>query len=1012
MPIEITPPENDPEITLPVGDSLNDAEVILPTTKIIEVVGRGGKMGDTGAKGAAGEKGEKGEKGEPGIGIPGTPGKDADLDVVNDLIDEKTEDIKDTVEKIASDSFVTPSEKRTLQLEIDRIIAERPQIERLGQLHQLITPLNNYIDAFDALMIYIQPILADTDVTTEIVYTTFKNKFGDFYDARAILLKLIADSDYDNTEQALATLEGVEKITNFWKITLDDESGIIAAGTMLVGTPNYNNAGMTGVTDQGDESVRFFAGAPYQNKNIAPWRILNDGRQWSGTAQSGWDWGITNPNIFTIRGGLAVDAGGNVSEIDVFRGAYSPSATYYKGNTVTSGGSLWRYKHDIPGNGGVPAENASWTIAVKKGDPGAPGTPGSPGADGQEGIGVEYRYMVTGSWSTPPAAPTPGDPAPSGWTITPPAFTVGQYLWKISARKTASGAMVGTWAGPFRDTGVPGERGEKGEQGNQGIPGTPGDDGTILYTWIKYANTPTTGMSDLPAGKSYIGIAYNKPAGTASTNYSDYTWSEWKGPQGVPGQSAVTYYTWLKYADTPTTGMSDLPTGKKYMGLAYNKSTQTESSVYSDYQWSLIVGEGVQGPPGQDGTPLFTWVKYADGPSGQGISDSPTGKAYIGFAFNKTTAAESSTPGDYQWSLIKGEQGSQGNQGIPGATNYTWIKYADSPLGSGMSDDPAGKTYIGLAFNKTTATESTTASDYMWSLMQGAQGPKGPYIIDMGIWNDTMVYQGTASMLQMVQYGTTGYLTRSDAGNIPAGTLPTSTAHWEVFQANFESIYTKILVAVTANISNLVVGQLMSNNGLISLNLNDDNSLQIRHNNEEKSKGIVIGTDLNTGQPIAEFYTDTGELVWSLGESGEIIKYITVIPEKWTENKLVSLGDHLATDAQLKTSIELKLNQISGSLWHLGAPAAAEVSHYVYYAGDNPESDTNEQYNGWHTTQFKLNDNWIVPGYYAPPGRVLAEVLDAYKGRVRVYQATLDLETPGRVIYGDYKWIQVDLPVT
>lgn len=50
-------------------------------------------------------------------------------------------------------------------------------------------------------------------------------------------------------------------------------------------------------------------------------------------------------------------------------------------------------------------------------------------------------------------------------------------------------------------------------------------------------------------------------------------------------------YTWIKYADTPESGMSDDPTGKAYMGVAYNKTTDEESLVYSDYRWAKIVGE-------------------------------------------------------------------------------------------------------------------------------------------------------------------------------------------------------------------------------------------------------------------------------------------------------------------------------------------------------------------------------------------------------------------------------------
>ena len=42
-----------------------------------------------------------------------------------------------------------------------------------------------------------------------------------------------------------------------------------------------------------------------------------------------------------------------------------------------------------------------------------------------------------------------------------------------------------------------------------------------------------------------------------------------------------------------------------------------------------------------------------------------------------------------------------------------------------MNDSP-GKTYIGLAYNKTTATESNTATDYTWALIKGDQGIQGP----------------------------------------------------------------------------------------------------------------------------------------------------------------------------------------------------------------------------------------------------------------------------------------------
>ncbi|MGG5759254.1 hypothetical protein ACQ3VF_26500, partial [Bacillus toyonensis] len=225
---------------------------------------------------------------------------------------------------------------------------------------------------------------------------------------------------------------------------------------------------------------------------------------------------------------------------------------------------------------------------------------------------------------------------------------------------------------------IKGDKGDKGDQGVQGIQGVKGNDGTTTYTWVKYATSSAgANMSDLPDGKTYIGLAYNKTTPTESTVATDYTWALIKGDKGdtgltgsagTNGTNGITYYTWLKYADTPTTGMSDLPAGKTYMGIAYNKTTATESTNYADYSWSLIKGDtgatgstgakgdqglqGIAGPKGADGQTTYTWVKYADDELGNGMADLPDGKRYLGLAYNKTTATESTNKADYSWSPL------------------------------------------------------------------------------------------------------------------------------------------------------------------------------------------------------------------------------------------------------------------------------------------------------------------------------------------------------------------------
>ena len=361
--------------------------------------------------------------------------------------------------------------------------------------------------------------------------------------------------------------------------------------------------------------------------------------------------------------------------------------------------------------------------------------------------------------------------AGGSWSESSPKWQEGKYIWqKIVYVYNDDSEVDGTPVciqgakgeqgiqGPQGETGSQGPQGEQGiqgpqgEQGPQGVQGPSGANGTTFYTWIKYADDANgTGISNDPTNKKYVGFAYNKTTNIESSNASDYTWSKIvgeKGDQGVQGPSGAngeTFYTWIRYSDNADgTGLYDTPKeSTKYIGIATNKTTATESTNKSDYTWSLFRGsqgpqgpqgeqgpQGVQGPSGQNGVTYYTWIKYADDANGTGISNDPTNKKYIGFAYNKTTATESTKASDYIWSKIVGEKGDQGIQGPAGSngtTFYTWIKYSDNADGTGLYDTPKESTkYIGIATNKTSSTESTNKSDYTWSLFRGSQGPQGP----------------------------------------------------------------------------------------------------------------------------------------------------------------------------------------------------------------------------------------------------------------------------------------------
>lgn len=248
----------------------------------------------------------------------------------------------------------------------------------------------------------------------------------------------------------------------------------------------------------------------------------------------------------------------------------------------------WVYR-DID-NGRVYIYNGTaWALMV------ADGNDGTNGAAGSDGLSVFITYHDSESQ---PAVPT-GNGTSDGWHTN----ATNAVVWM--SQKVAASASTGSWGNPIKI------KGNTGNTGPQGIPGTPGKDGKVYYTWIRYADDVNgTGISNDPTGKSFIGLAYNKETATESDTASDYTWSRFRGEDGtdgVPGpagEDGKTTYTWIAYSDNSDgSDMYQIPTDStKYIGIAVNKDTATESNDPADYTWSRFRGE--DGAAGQDAVML------------------------------------------------------------------------------------------------------------------------------------------------------------------------------------------------------------------------------------------------------------------------------------------------------------------------------------------------------------------------------------------------------------------------
>ncbi|OFN02640.1 hypothetical protein HMPREF2626_01640 [Aerococcus sp. HMSC062A02] len=271
----------------------------------------------------------------------------------------------------------------------------------------------------------------------------------------------------------------------------------------------------------------------------------------------------------------------------------------------------------------------------------------------------------------------------------------------------------------------PGPPGQDGEDGAPGKDGRDGQDGKPAYAHWAYANSADgrEGFTRkaLP-GRKYIGV-YSDHIKEDSNDPSKYEWSLYTGkdgedglpgPKGDDGESSYIHTAWANSADGRQGFSTSDASGRSYMGTAItnNKSDPIDPSAYIWQRTQGIKGEkGDQGPKGIPGDKSWTWIKFSDGPNGEGMSDSPVGKTYIGISENNSSERKSNNPKDYYWFRAKGEKG------VPGESGWTWIKYADDPNGNGMSDDPTNKKYIGYAYNKSTPSKSTDKDDYYWSLI-------------------------------------------------------------------------------------------------------------------------------------------------------------------------------------------------------------------------------------------------------------------------------------------------------
>lgn len=365
------------------------------------------------------------------------------------------------------------------------------------------------------------------------------------------------------------------------------------------------------------------------------------------------------------------------------------------------------------------------------------------GTVGDDGKGIQsvQEYYLISNQATGVTHST------SGWVTTPPSFTdAKRFLWNYEKITYTDSSVTNT---------APALIGVKGEQGDNfawnllkgtsdqlkqvsisgwGVTNASSlhpDNANLFSDGVISAGDTVTLRVWLDASQSAYPVRASirypnngNPNRNTTTNLIPAGQSGWATATATIPDDTTNFFVLITVFNQGSTPSQNI--GYKYLML--NKGDAQPWSPHPDDLKALQT---------------YTWIRYADSATGSGISNDPTGKTYIGFAYNKTTATESNTPSDYTWSLIKGTDGQPGAPGQDGTTTYTWIKYSDNADGTGLYDLPKSTTeYIGIAVNKTTATESTNKADYTWSKFRGGQGVPGT--------------DGTGIQSIIVEYGISG----------------------------------------------------------------------------------------------------------------------------------------------------------------------------------------------------------------------------------------------------------------
>lgn len=584
-----------------------------------------------------------------------------------------------------------------------------------------------------------------------------------------------------------------------------------------------------------------------------------------GDRSSSIDWNVSRNNTITLKNVSVISESGDVAPLGVYRGVWNVNYTYYKNDEVSytdEKGAIatYRYIHNTPTKGHKPTESVYWEVAAK-------GIDGVNGAGNKlvYRYGYDKPAKPTGIDPNPTGwSDTPDNDTIKVTHGT--AFTLKDGYYKspaVAANGISTNRLTFTTSKPNQLLAI--ELWASSESGfdfvlvgkldTEGLTRTANYFDRISGDEVKkvvYLPIPT-------AGTHFVDVAYAKDSsnerfndcgryrivtpqncwmsvGTIGSDGKIVSWSD-PVPFSIDTPDVERIYRLMGSETTPATPGSDayvddyvppLTTETHIVGKEYKRGDVVIGADGNYYE--CVVTTTTETPIAKSGQ---FWIISMDWSIRKGWSDNPTGvtNAYR-YEYESVRKKKDgkwgafSTPVLWMVLPLNGEKGDDGKNG-----DFTEYRYAVS--GGKLSH---GKAFTASDRNPgsdwTTVMPSVGSLQYLWLTTAkingetnalranwttpirvtpydgvdgtpGKDGDVGPALVFRGIYSSSKSYVGSDKRVDVVKYNNHYYVARTDAGTF-YNVLPTNTAKWNDFGAEFEAIATGFLFAENANIANLI----------------------------------------------------------------------------------------------------------------------------------------------------------------------------------------------------------------